>query len=146
MKKSRVFSELNVIFMWITTVTISLTYCCLIYSPATLYPWLSISHLRFHSLVTVWTKGSFSTGLAATVGRRKTDRESERGGLADTACYFSSTSHWLSALGSPLEKPRKCRMAWKRHPSVETYHRGGTWWKKEFCKCYVLFFSPLLYI
>lgn len=72
-------------------------------------------------------------------GERQTGRV-KRGGLADTACYFSSTSHWLSALGSPLEKPCKCRMAWKQHPSVATYHRGRMWWKK----CYVFF--PLLYI
>lgn len=63
---------------------------------ASLYLSLSTSHLLFHSVITVWMRGSFSTRLAAARGRGKRDRESELwGGLADAPCYFSSASHCL---------------------------------------------------
>lgn len=63
---------------------------------ASVYLSISTSRLLFHSLITVWTRGSFSTGLASTRGRSKRVRESLLwGGLADAPCYFSSASHWL---------------------------------------------------
>lgn len=62
----------------------------------------------------VWTKGSFSIGLAATGGQRKGDRESKQwGGLADAPCYFSSDSHWLCQQWLALSRASKLRGAWQ---------------------------------
>lgn len=64
----------------------------------------------------VWTKGSFSIGLAATGGQRKRDRESKQwGGLADAPCYFSSISHWLCQQWLSLSRASKLR-AWQHAP------------------------------
>lgn len=62
----------------------------------------------------VWTKGSFSTGLAATGGQRRRDRETKQwGGLADAPCYFSSTSHWLCQQWVSLRRACRLRGAWQ---------------------------------
>lgn len=62
----------------------------------------------------VWTRGSFSTGLAATGGQRKRDREGEQwGGLADAPCYFSSASHWLCQQWLSLSRASELRVAWQ---------------------------------
>lgn len=69
---------------------------------------LSFSHNR------VWTRGSFSTGLAAAGGQRKRGRESKRrGGLADAPCYFSSASHWLCQQWLSLSRASELRGAWQ---------------------------------
>lgn len=43
----------------------------------------------------VWTRGSFSTVLAATRGWRKRDGGRANSGEAWQTCYFPSASHWL---------------------------------------------------
>lgn len=65
---------------------------------------LSISHLLFRS---------FITGA---------EKETQHWGrLADTPCYFPSTSHWLCQQGLSLNRASELRGAWQHAPF--SYHR-----------------------
>lgn len=85
---------------------------------------LSVSHFSHNC---VWTRGSFSIGLAATGGQRRRDRESKQwGGLADAPCYFSSASHWLCQQWLSLSRASELRGALTTCPlqlSEGTYQR-----------------------
>lgn len=81
---------------------------------------LFISRLLFRSFITVWTRGSISTGLAATGGAEKETQH--WGGLADAPCYFPSTSHWLCQQGLSLSRASELRTC-PLQLSQRTYHR-----------------------
>ncbi len=119
-KNSRDFSIILILFLCVLTfwqlnvfiflpLSLSNSFVCLPWSVFIRLPLaLSFSHNC------VWTRGSFSTGLAATGGQRKRDRESEQwGGLADAPCYFSSASHWLCQQWLSLSRASELRGAWQ---------------------------------